>query len=146
MRPQPKVWKICRPYKCTAAPALFTTLRLLLASLILIPDRPNFGSPLRRSIHSFTVMILFVILYNLLFLSLVECSNIGTFKDKTCSKSLDNYNGPNGYPDGTCTPLHLQSQQSFQVVGLDPGCQGETSRIRVCVVETDFGSHDIRQR
>lgn len=55
----------------------------------------------------------------------VSGSYIETFRDKTCVTSLNNFNGPDGYPDGTCTSLNLKPLQSFQVVGLDPGCTGE---------------------
>ncbi|ORY19165.1 hypothetical protein BCR34DRAFT_582354 [Clohesyomyces aquaticus] len=50
-------------------------------------------------------------------------SSIGTFTDGKCTKSHELINGPNGYPDGTCTPLNLTSSlHGFQVVGLDSGC------------------------
>ncbi|KAF2798848.1 hypothetical protein K505DRAFT_414074 [Melanomma pulvis-pyrius CBS 109.77] len=55
--------------------------------------------------------------------NIVISSDIATFQDKKCSASLDSINGPNGYPNGTCTPLVLKSTQSFQIVGLDKGCQ-----------------------
>ncbi|KAF2467947.1 uncharacterized protein BDR25DRAFT_327148 [Lindgomyces ingoldianus] len=50
-------------------------------------------------------------------------TGIGTFTDNKCTKSHDLLTGPNGYPDGTCTPLNLTSSlPGFQVVGLDSGC------------------------
>ncbi|KAF1993551.1 hypothetical protein P154DRAFT_540316 [Amniculicola lignicola CBS 123094] len=49
-------------------------------------------------------------------------SNIATFKDESCSQSIDNLSGPNGYPNGTCTRLSLGTLKSFQVVNLDKGC------------------------
>jgi hypothetical protein len=73
---------------------------------------------------------LYQLLYTLIFISWVtkgadvSGSNIATFEDDSCARSLDNINGPNGYPDGTCTSLNLEPIESFQVVGLDPGCMG----------------------
>ena len=73
---------------------------------------------------------LYQLLYTLISLSQavegadVSGSNIATFEDDSCANSLDNINGPNGYPDGTCTSLNLEPIESFQVVGLDPGCMG----------------------
>lgn len=54
-------------------------------------------------------------------------SNIATFEDAKCKDSKENINGPNGYPNGTCTPLDKKgSYKSFQVVGLDEGCSGRS--------------------
>lgn len=52
-------------------------------------------------------------------------SNIATFFDGKCKNSDQNLNGPNGYPNGTCTLLDRKGPfESFQVVDLDPGCTG----------------------
>jgi hypothetical protein len=57
-------------------------------------------------------------------------SNIATFSDTKCKDSLNNIPGPNGYPNGTCTPLDTKGAiGSFQVVDLDPGCSGTTHQI-----------------
>ncbi|KAF2103610.1 hypothetical protein NA57DRAFT_53125 [Rhizodiscina lignyota] len=50
-------------------------------------------------------------------------TNIATFSDSNCQQSFQNLQGPNGYPNGTCTALNTQgSYGSFQVVDEDPGC------------------------
>ncbi|RMZ69604.1 SH3 domain-containing [Pyrenophora seminiperda CCB06] len=50
-------------------------------------------------------------------------SQIALFTDNNCQDSLRGLEGPNGYPNGTCTDLRRSGQYgSFQVVGLDPGC------------------------
>ncbi|OAG03089.1 uncharacterized protein CC84DRAFT_1219996 [Paraphaeosphaeria sporulosa] len=50
-------------------------------------------------------------------------SNIATFEDAKCKDSKENINGPNGYPNGTCTRIDKKgAYKSFQVVGLDEGC------------------------
>lgn len=71
-------------------------------------------------------MFFHVILYYLVLLlvTAVEGTDVSTFEDGTCSTNLNNFNGPNGYPDGSCTPLNILPGQSFSVVGLDPGCSG----------------------
>jgi hypothetical protein len=52
-------------------------------------------------------------------------STISTFADANCKDSLVSVDGPNGYPNGTCTDLRgTGTYGSFQVVGLDPGCTG----------------------
>jgi hypothetical protein len=53
-------------------------------------------------------------------------STISTFTDAACSASLRSLNGPNGFPNGTCTDLRRSGPYgSFQIVALDPGCTGE---------------------
>lgn len=53
-------------------------------------------------------------------------SQIALFTDDHCQDSLRGLEGPNGYPNGTCTDLRRNGPYgSFQVVGLDPGCTGE---------------------
>lgn len=50
---------------------------------------------------------------------------ISTFSDASCQDSLRSLDGPNGYPNGTCTPLATSgTYDSFQLVGIDPGCEG----------------------
>jgi len=50
-------------------------------------------------------------------------SQIALFEDDNCQESLRGLEGPNGYPNGTCTDLRRNGPYgSFQVVGLDPGC------------------------
>lgn len=50
-------------------------------------------------------------------------SQIALFSDEHCKDSLRGLEGPNGYPNGTCTDLRRNGPYgSFQVVGLDPGC------------------------
>ncbi|KAF9733925.1 hypothetical protein PMIN06_009302 [Paraphaeosphaeria minitans] len=61
------------------------------------------------------------------FLTLVVASlgsSLATFTDDKCLDSLEGIEGPNGYPNGTCTPLDIKGPawKSFQVVGLDHGC------------------------
>lgn len=52
-------------------------------------------------------------------------SQIALFSDDNCQESLRGIEGPNGYPNGTCTDLRRNGAYgSFQVVGLDPGCTG----------------------
>jgi len=69
-------------------------------------------------------------MHNLLFLLLTALavrvfatSQIALFEDDNCQESLRGLEGPNGYPNGTCTDLRRNGPYgSFQVVGLDPGC------------------------
>lgn len=50
-------------------------------------------------------------------------SQIALFTDTNCKNSLRGVEGPNGYPNGTCTDLRRSGEYgSFQVVHLDPGC------------------------
>lgn len=52
-------------------------------------------------------------------------SQIALFSDTNCQDSLRGVEGPNGYPNGTCTDLRRSGPYgSFQVVGLDDGCTG----------------------
>jgi len=53
----------------------------------------------------------------------LAASQIALFTDGNCQDSLRGLEGPNGYPNGTCTDLRRSGPYgSFQVVGLDPGC------------------------
>ncbi|KAF2446353.1 hypothetical protein P171DRAFT_430516 [Karstenula rhodostoma CBS 690.94] len=54
-------------------------------------------------------------------------SSLATFSDEKCLNSLEGIDGPNGYPNGTCTPLDIKGPawKSFQIVGLDHGCTRE---------------------
>lgn len=57
---------------------------------------------------------------------LVVATTIATFSDAKCKDSLRSLEGPNGYPNGTCTQLMEGGIfGSFQVVQEDPGCDGE---------------------
>ena len=71
--------------------------------------------------------ICFVILSVLSFVAVSLSSSLATFQDEKCQASLEGINGPNGYPNGTCTPLDIKGNnwKSFQIVGLDPGCGGK---------------------
>lgn len=68
-----------------------------------------------------------IILYILSFSTVCLTSSLATFKDEKCQASLEGINGPNGYPNGTCTPLDFKGHnwKSFQIVGLDSGCAGK---------------------
>lgn len=53
----------------------------------------------------------------------LAASQIALFSDGNCQNSLRGLEGPNGYPNGTCTDMRRSGEYgSFQVVGLDPGC------------------------
>jgi hypothetical protein len=71
-------------------------------------------------------MLIAIVLF-LGFFNIATSSDLATFNDRKCAASLDSINGPNGYPNGTCTALNVKTSQSFQIVGLDPGCAGELS-------------------
>jgi hypothetical protein len=66
------------------------------------------------------------------FSSLVHArSLISTFADANCQESITSLDGPNGYPNGTCTDFRRSGQYgSFQVVGLDAGCAGMATSSR----------------
>ncbi|KAH7086900.1 hypothetical protein FB567DRAFT_54884 [Paraphoma chrysanthemicola] len=50
-------------------------------------------------------------------------TQIALFSDSNCQNSLRGVEGPNGYPNGTCTDFRRTgSYGSFHVVGMDPGC------------------------
>ncbi|KAF2996908.1 hypothetical protein E8E13_005803 [Curvularia kusanoi] len=50
-------------------------------------------------------------------------SQIALFTDANCQDSYKGLDGPNGYPNGTCTDIRRSgSYGSLQVVGLDAGC------------------------
>lgn len=62
-------------------------------------------------------------------LTLTTCvqaaSQIALFTDDNCQDSYKGLEGPNGYPNGTCTDFRRSGEYgSLQVVGLDPGCAG----------------------
>ena len=62
-------------------------------------------------------------------LALTSCvhgaSQIALFTDAHCQASYKGLEGPNGYPNGSCTDLRRSGEYgSLQVVGLDPGCAG----------------------
>jgi hypothetical protein len=66
------------------------------------------------------------ILFGLVFAQqALATSQIALFSDSNCQDSLRGLEGPNGYPNGTCTDLRRNGPYgSLQVVGLDPGCTG----------------------
>ncbi|KAJ4989606.1 GPI-anchored protein [Stagonosporopsis vannaccii] len=50
-------------------------------------------------------------------------SQIALFTDANCQDSYKGLEGPNGYPNGSCTDIRRSGTWgSMQVVGLDPGC------------------------
>ncbi|OAG24757.1 hypothetical protein CC77DRAFT_1017102 [Alternaria alternata] len=56
-------------------------------------------------------------------IQVASSSRIATFTDGQCKNAFQSINAENGYPNGTCTRLADQGKyESFQVVGLDPGC------------------------
>ncbi|KAJ4376904.1 hypothetical protein N0V86_006342 [Didymella sp. IMI 355093] len=60
-------------------------------------------------------------------LALAACasaaSQIALFTDAHCQDSYKGLEGPNGYPNGSCTDMRRSGAYgSLQVVGLDPGC------------------------
>jgi hypothetical protein len=62
-------------------------------------------------------------------LALINCvyaaSQIALFTDSNCQDSYKGLEGPNGYPNGSCTDIRRSGDYgSLQVVGLDPGCAG----------------------
>ncbi|EFQ99223.1 hypothetical protein MGYG_02237 [Nannizzia gypsea CBS 118893] len=72
----------------------------------------------------FGVPTLAFVLITLQHSSLVEsASSIATFSDENCQDSLSSFDGPNGYPNGTCSRLDRSGKYgSFQAVNLDDGC------------------------
>jgi LPXTG-motif cell wall-anchored protein len=74
----------------------------------------------------FRTTILFSFGTALLLVATAQSSHIATFLDDKCKTSQNDLEGPNGYPNGTCTPLGKKGPyKSFQVVGLDDGCGGK---------------------
>jgi hypothetical protein len=68
--------------------------------------------------------------YSLFILScnIAAATQIATFTDDACQNSFRSLNGPNGYPNGTCTNLRFNGPiGSFQVVQEDIGCAGKLS-------------------
>ncbi|OSS52296.1 hypothetical protein B5807_02557 [Epicoccum nigrum] len=50
-------------------------------------------------------------------------SHVALFTDARCQDTYKALDGPNGYPNGTCTDMRRSGEYgSLQVVGLDPGC------------------------
>ena len=96
---------------------------------------------------------LFFILLTTLAAHVFAKSQIALFSDENCQESLRGLEGPNGYPNGTCTDLRRNGPYgSFQVVGLDPGCTGMLLRKRGYGRDTPYGyannmrSHHLRER
>ena len=74
----------------------------------------------------FRILAIFSLLSAFLPITTAQGSHIATFLDSDCKTSQNDLEGPNGYPNGTCTPLGKKGPyKSFQVVGLDEGCSGE---------------------
>ncbi|CRG85475.1 hypothetical protein PISL3812_02531 [Talaromyces islandicus] len=66
---------------------------------------------------------LFSALLVALFASSALASVISTFSDDTCKDSFQVFNGPDGFPNGTCVQLKSHGAfGSFQVTQLDDGC------------------------
>ncbi|KAK3700778.1 hypothetical protein LTR37_015750 [Vermiconidia calcicola] len=52
-----------------------------------------------------------------------HCTQVQTFSDSECEVSLNDWEGPNGYPGGLCTSaLRQGNYSSFMITALDPGC------------------------
>lgn len=64
------------------------------------------------------------IFFSLALVSWVQAaSQIALFTDENCQDSYKGLEGPNGYPNGSCTDIRRSGTYgSLQVVGLDPGC------------------------
>lgn len=57
-------------------------------------------------------------------------SQIALFTDSNCQDSFKGLEGPNGYPNGSCTDIRRSGDYgSLQVVGLDPGCAGTLAHL-----------------
>jgi hypothetical protein len=70
-------------------------------------------------------MIPFLLLILTRALPCIASTQIALFSDENCEDSLRGLEGPNGYPNGTCTDLRRSGAYgSFRVVGLDAGCTG----------------------
>ena len=70
-------------------------------------------------------------LFHTTLLALTTCvraaSQIALFTDSNCQDSYKGLEGPNGYPNGSCTDIRRSGEYgSLQVVGLDPGCAGRS--------------------
>lgn len=68
-------------------------------------------------------------MFSLLFVALTlasyaqGASQIALFTDENCQASYKGLEGPNGYPNGSCTDIRRSGTfGSLQVVSLDPGC------------------------
>lgn len=71
--------------------------------------------------------VLYILVVVLAFIVITLGSNVAIFEDGKCKDSKQNIDGPNGYPNGTCTALDKKgSYKSFQIVDLDDGCTGMT--------------------
>ncbi|KAH8697275.1 hypothetical protein BGW36DRAFT_378354 [Talaromyces proteolyticus] len=72
---------------------------------------------MHRSLMSISILLL------TLFASNALATVISTFSDDSCKDSYKAFNGPNGYPNGTCTPFRSNGAfGSFQVAQEDSGC------------------------
>ena len=57
-----------------------------------------------------------------------HCTQVQTFSDSECEVSLNDWEGPNGYPGGLCTSaLRQGNYSSFMITALDPGCASKSS-------------------
>ncbi|KAK2742826.1 hypothetical protein FQN57_005117 [Myotisia sp. PD_48] len=65
-----------------------------------------------------------LLLLLLCFRTIVQATSIiSTFTDTNCQDSFKSFEGPNGYPNGTCSTLSRNGNfSSFQVVQLDDEC------------------------
>lgn len=91
---------------------------------MLSPQRQSIDARLYSPFNA-TVMQFFILCLVPL---LVSATNIATFSDDSCQESFRDLEGPNGYPNGTCTQLNSRGPfKSFQLVEEDYGCSGETN-------------------
>ncbi|OJD31572.1 uncharacterized protein BKCO1_4600016 [Diplodia corticola] len=52
-------------------------------------------------------------------------SYVSSFSDASCTQLFNEWDGPNGYPNGSCTSIRTKAQgqvTSFMITGLDEGC------------------------
>lgn len=91
-------------------------------------DRP------RSLLSLFLALICFVSL-----LPSARATIIATFTDDKCQDSYKSINGPNGYPNGTCTQLRASGPfGSFQVVEEDQGCSGMPLHMHIICIFFPF--------
>lgn len=85
--------------------------------------------------------LLSLLLALICFVSLLQSAGatiIATFTDDKCKDSYKSINGPNGYPNGTCTQLRASGPfGSFQVVEEDEGCSGMSFYTGITICNDD---------
>ncbi|GME46610.1 hypothetical protein BKCO1_4600016 [Neofusicoccum parvum] len=78
-----------------------------------------------RSAHAGIARVLASWLLCRLICAAVATSYISSFSDSGCTQLFAEWDGPNGYPNGSCTSLRSKAQgelASFMFTGLDEGC------------------------